>query len=103
MPLPLLGLAAPTVMGFLFAALRIFMLANIVGFVMRVLVAFGLNIILVEPAIEAIMSILSRQFNVIPQAAADWVGFLNLDRYVGLILSGYAIHQATNFILRINR
>ena len=103
MPLPLLAVGAGALSTFLFAALRVFLIANLAGLVLRVLVAFGLNIVIVEPAIEAVMSIMTNQFGVLPQAAADWIGFFNLDRYVGLVLSAYAIVQTANFILKINR
>ena len=93
----------PALVAFLFAALRIFMLANVVGFIVRILVTFGINFVLVEPAIEAVMAILTNQFNVMPQAAADWIGYLNIDRYVGLVISAYSIQFSANFILKINR
>lgn len=92
-----------TLMAWVFAALRIFLVANVVGFVLRVLVAFGLNIVLVEPAVEAVMSIMTGQFNILPGVAADWIGFFNLDRYVGLIISAYSIQFGANYILKINR
>lgn len=91
------------ILAFLFAALRIFLIANAVGFLVRILVAFGLNIILIQPAIDTIMALLRGQFGILPEVAAEWVGFFNLDRYIGLILSAYGIQQTGNFIFRINR
>lgn len=93
----------PQVAAFFFAALRVFMLANLVGLIVRVLVAFGINFVLIEPAIETVMGILAGKFDVLPDVAAQWVGFFNLDRYIGLILSAYGIQQTANFILKINR
>jgi hypothetical protein len=93
----------PALLTFLFTALRIFVVANIVGFILRVMVAFGLNIVLIEPAVSTIMGILSGQMGVLPPVAAAWTGFFNLDRYVGLIISAIGIQQAANFILKINR
>ena len=93
----------PAVMALLFAALRVFIAANLVGFVVRLLVAFGLNFVLVEPAVEAVMQVMQSEFNVLPGTAADWIGFFNLDRYVGLIISAYAIVAVSNFVMKFNR
>lgn len=90
----------PALVAFLFAALRIFMIANIVGFAVRLLAAFGLYFMVVEPTTEAVMNVLTNKFNVIPGVAADWIGYMKVDVYVGMILSAYGIAQISNFVLR---
>jgi hypothetical protein len=90
-------------MPWVFAALRIFLVVNVTGFVLRVLVALGINIILLQPAINTITGLLTGQFGGLPVVVAGWLGFLNIDKYVSLILSAYAIQQTANFVLRVNR
>jgi ABC-type phosphate transport system permease subunit len=90
-------------MPLLFAAMKIFLLANVVGLIVRIFVAFGLNIILVQPAVDAVTGILTGQLSGLPSVAIGWVTFFNVHRYIGLILSGYAVQQGANFVLRINR
>lgn len=100
MPAPLV--IAP-IIAFLFVCLRVFLVANIVGLIMRVAVAFGISVWLVEPVVDTIMSLMAGKFGILPPVAAAWMGFFNVDRYVGLILSAYGIQSAGNFILRTNK
>lgn len=93
----------PAIVALFYAAMRWFLIANVVGFMVRVLVAFGINIVLIQPAVDTIVGVLQGQFGLLPPVAYQWVVFFNLPRYVGLILSGYAIQQTANFVLRINR
>lgn len=87
----------------LMAALRIFLLANIVGFVVRLFVAFGLYIVLVEPATDLIYATISGRIGGLPPQAIAWLSFFNIGAYIGLILSAYAVQQGANYVLRINR
>lgn len=103
MPLPLLAGAAAGAMPLIMAGLRIFLMANIVGFIVRVLAAFGLNFLVVTPAVETVMGLMEGRIAGLPPVAFHWITFLNFHVYVGLILSGYALQQSANFILRINR
>lgn len=107
MPFPLIPIAAAggsaAIMSLFYAGLRIFIMANIVGFILRVLVAFGLNIVLIQPAVDSITGILTGQLSGLPVEAIQWITFFNIHRYIGLIVSGYAVQQGANFILRINR
>lgn len=91
------------IIAFLFTALRIFMLANLLGFIVRILVAFGFTFWVMGPAIDTIVDLMAGRFGVLPPVAAQWIGFFNVDKYVGLILSAYSIQQAGNFILRTTR
>lgn len=103
MPIPLLGIAAGTAGAWLFAALRIFLLANLMGFVVRIMAAFGLYFFVVGPVTDELMGVMTGEFGVVPQVVADWLGFFNFDKYVGLIISAYAINAGANFALRLNR
>lgn len=93
----------PIVISMLFVALRIFLIANIVGLVTRVLVAYGITVYLVQPAVDAVIGVLQGKFNVMPAQVALWIEYFNIDVYVGLILSAYSIQSGANYILRVNR
>jgi hypothetical protein len=95
--------ALAILMPYIWTALRIFMVANVVGFVVRILVALGLNFVILEPAVDTVVGILQGQFSILPPVVASWVGFFNVDRYFTIIISAYATAAATNFVLRINR
>lgn len=90
----------PALVAFLFAALRIFMIANLVGFAVRLLAAFGLYFLVVEPTTDVVMDVLTNRFNIIPGVAADWIGYLKVDVYVGMIMSAFGIVQVSNIVLR---
>lgn len=94
----------PLVLAGFFGALRWFVAANLVGFFVRLLVALGLTVVVVEPAIEAVMGVMSSAFaSALDPVVIEWVGFFNLDTYVGIIISAYAIQVAANFVLKFNR
>ena len=88
---------------FAVAALRIFLIANMLGLLLRVLVGLGLYFVVLDPVVNELVSVLQGQFGILPAPVASWVGFLNIDRFVSLVLSAFAIQQTSNFVLRINR
>jgi hypothetical protein len=90
-------------MPWIFAALRIFIIANVVGFAVRIIAAMGFVFYVVDPVINILVGMLSGQFGGLPPVVSGWVGFLNIDRFVSLVLSAYTIVLATNFVLRVNR
>jgi len=86
---------------FFMAALRLFVLANIVGFVVRIFVGLGVYFLVMEPLGDVISDMLSNRFLGLPPEVAGWVGFMNVDVYVQAILSAYAVVWASNFVLRM--
>ncbi|MFO0433558.1 MAG: hypothetical protein ACK50G_03670, partial [bacterium] len=86
---------------FLMAALRLFVMANIVGLVIRVFVGLGLYFFVMEPLGDTISDMLSNRFGALPPEVAGWVGYLQVDVYVQAILSAYTVVWASNYVLRM--
>lgn len=85
----------------LMAALRLFVVANIAGFIFRGLAALGLYFVVMEPVGDMISGMLEGRIGGAPQVVIEWVGFLQLDVYIQLILSAYTIVWASNFVMRM--
>lgn len=85
----------------LWSALRIFVVANIVGFFLRLMVGVGLYFYVFEPAGSNIMALIQGKVGGLPASAVAWFGFLNIDRYLSLVLSAGTVAFASNFILRM--
>jgi hypothetical protein len=83
------------------AALRAFVLANIVGFAIRLLAGLGLYFYVMEPLGDQVMDLMANRFGQLPADVAAWIGYLNLDVYVKAILSAYTVVWASNFVLRM--
>lgn len=90
----------PAILALFYAGLRIFLLANLVGFVVRVLMAFGLYFLVMEPTTDLVMDVLSNRFGLLPPDVADWIGFLRIDDYVSIVMSAYAIVAVSNIVLK---
>lgn len=88
---------------FLMAALRLFVVANIVGVVIRVFVGLGLYFFVMEPIGDQITGMLEGRLGGAPEIALAWMGYLQVDVYVQTILSAYTIVWASNYILRIRQ
>lgn len=88
---------------FLMAALRLFIVANVVGVVIRVLVGLGVYFFVMEPIGNAIYDLLQGRLGGAPQGMIDWLGYLNFDVYVQAILSAQTIAWASNYVLRIRQ
>jgi len=84
----------------IFAALRIFMIANIVGFVMRLVAAFGISYFVMQPFTDTLMEYLAGNFDGMPDVVIEWIGFFNFDKYLNLILSAQSLVWTANFILK---
>lgn len=96
MPLWLAGLIP-----LLWAALRIFVVANLVGFALRLLVGLGLYFYVFEPTGSYVMDLVEGKVGGMPAIAVSWLGFFNIDRYLSLILTAGTIAFGSNFILRM--
>ena len=57
----------------IFAAARLFVIANMVGFVLRLFVAFGVNFLIMEPISDGLLSLISNQIGGMAGEIADWV------------------------------
>jgi hypothetical protein len=88
---------------FLMAALRLFVVANAVGVVIRVLVGLGVYFFVMEPLGDQISNLVQGRFTGAPQTVVAWLGFLNFDVYIQAILSAQSIVWASNYILRIRQ
>jgi hypothetical protein len=85
----------------LMAALRLFVVANIVGLIIRALVGLGVYFFVMEPLGDQISALMAGRFGGLPPEVAGWVGYLQLDVYVQAILSAYSVVWASNFVLRM--
>lgn len=90
----------PALLPLLWAGLRVFVLANLVGFVTRLLAAFGLYFFITGPVTELGMEGLQGALDGLPLQAANWIGFLNFDRYLSITTSAIAIVTAGRVLLR---
>ncbi len=88
---------------FLMAALRLFIVGNIVGLIIRALVGLGLYFFVMEPIGDQISAMLEGRIGGAPQIVIAWLGYLQIDVYVQTILSAYTIVWASNFILRMRQ
>lgn len=95
--------ALAVLLPWIFTAIKIFLVANLVGFIVRIFAGLGLYFLVLSPVIDTIGALLAGRFGVLPPPVATWVGFFNFDRFFSLWLSGYAIAQSTNFVLRLQR
>lgn len=82
-------------------ALRWFVMANIVGFVIRIFTGLGVYFFVMEPIGDLISTMVANEFGTLPDDVAAWLGYLQLDVYVQLILSAYSVVWASNFVLRM--
>lgn len=99
MAFPAAGLIA-ALAPWLWAGLKIFILANIVGFVVRLVIALGLYFYVVQPAGDAMLDVLQGRVGLLPPEVVAWVGYLNIDRFLSLVFSAAMIVMAANFVLR---
>jgi hypothetical protein len=88
---------------FLMAALRLFVVANIVGVVIRVFVGLGVYFFVMEPLGDQISAMLEGRITGAPQVVVAWLGYLNFDVYIQAILSAQSIVWASNYVLRIRQ
>lgn len=100
MPLPLIPIGIAALLPVIFAALRIFLLANIVGFIMRAIAAFGISYFVMQPFTDTLLDYLAGNFDGMPDVVIEWIGFFNFDKYLNLILSAQSVVWTANFILK---
>jgi len=87
----------------LFAALRLFLVANMVGFFLRLLLALGLSFYVIEPLTDQLYDLIAGAMDGLMGDVAAWIGFLNFDKYLSYVLSAQTIAFTTNFALRMNK
>ncbi len=88
---------------FLMAALRLFIVGNIIGLGIRLMTGLGLYFLVMEPIGDQITAMLEGRIGGAPQVVIEWLGYLQVDVYVQTILSAYTIVWASNFILRMRQ
>jgi len=86
---------------FLMGALRLFIVANLLGFAIRLMVGLGVYFFVMEPLGNTISGYVEGRFGGLPPAAAGWLGYIQLDVYVQAILSAYTVVWASNFVMRM--
>lgn len=80
-------------------ALTIAAIVNAAGVVMKILAVLGLHFFVVQPFVDDLMAMAQSQFSGLPGSVAAWVGYLNFDKYISLILSAYSVRATTNFVM----
>jgi len=85
-----------------FSAVRLFMMANMIAFVLRLAVGLGLSFFVIEPIADDLLNLLLMKIDGLPGDVAAWIGYLNIDRYLSLVISAYAIQITTNFFARLS-
>lgn len=93
----LLALLPASLMTLLWTGLRLFIAANILGFILRVVVALGFYFFVSGPIVQGGIEAAMDQ---LPLGIAQWVGFLNIDRYFSAVLSAAAVVTAGRVLLR---
>lgn len=88
---------------FLMAALRLFIVGNIVGLAIRIFVGLGLYFFVMEPLGDRISDMLQGRLGGAPAVALAWMGYLQVDIYIQAILSAYTIAWASNYVLRMRQ
>lgn len=88
---------------FLMAGLRLFIVANIVGLVLRVFVGLGVYFFVMAPIGDQITGMLMGRLGGAPRVAIEWIGYLQVDVYIQTILSAYTVLWASNFVLRMRQ
>lgn len=84
-------------------AARLFVVMNVVGFAVRLFSAFGLYFFVMEPITDQISEMLQGRIAGAPAVVIVWLGYLQVDMYVQVILSAYTIVWASNFVLRMRQ
>jgi hypothetical protein len=54
------------------------------------LAALGISFVTTEAVLDPVLSMVASSFGGLPGSVAQWVGVLNFDKYVSIILSAYA-------------
>lgn len=85
------------------AAFRLFLVGNLIGLGVRLLAGIGLYFYVMEPLGGLIMDQLQGRIGGAPQVVIEWVGYLQVDVYVQMILSAYTIVWVSNFVLRMRQ
>ena len=62
--------------------------------------ALGIGLTVQVALFDQLMDYAQTGFSGLPAKAAAWVGFLNIDRYVSLVISGYLGASAKRIIMR---
>lgn len=62
--------------------------------------AVGVGLTVQTVVFDQITQYAQQGFNGLPAEAAAWVGFLNIDRYVSLVISGYVGGGAKRIVMR---
>lgn len=82
MPLPLVGIALAGISGLV--------LTRAGAWIASALTAIGVGLAVQGAVFTAITAYANGAFGALPAEVAAWAGFLGLDKYVSLVVSGYA-------------
>jgi hypothetical protein len=84
----------------LVAALGWLVRSQIGQWILAALAFFGIKFFVADNAIEALMSFVQERMAGVPSFMADWLGYVNVDRYISIVLSAYATVLAKRLIPR---
>lgn len=87
-------------MPWLLAALSGLVFSRLGAWIAGALAALGIGLSVQTFAFDQVMDYAQQGFGGLPAQVAAWVGFLNIDRYVSLVISGYLGSSVKKIIMR---
>ena len=87
-------------MPYLIGALSALIFTKAGAWVTSILTALGLGFAVQVAILTPVLSHVSSAFGGLPSDLANWMGFLNIDKYVSIVVSAYVGSLAKRVILR---
>jgi disulfide bond formation protein DsbB len=101
MPLPIaVGLGVAGLMTAVWAGLSRLIFSKGGAWVAAIMTWLGVGIAAHELVFDPMLAYMASAFSGLPSAAGEWLGFLNVDKYCSLVISGYVGGAVKSVVLR---